>query len=187
MNEVNDVLGRSSRQENLSDSGLLEAWNVGFRDDPANKHGDILHALFVEQFHKLRAQGIVCARQDRKADHVDVFLNCSAHYHFRRLAQSGIDDFHAGVAQRAGDHFRAAIMTVQAGVDVPDKTLRDRAEKLTPRLQDAYVQVLQLYAGGLVPGAPPDADYVARKLQEATDRVLGKTGGRFLIGGIMIN
>jgi len=82
---------------------------------------------------------------------------------------------------------RHQIMTVQAGIDVPDKALHDHAFKLTPRLQDAYVQVLQLYAGGLVPGAPPDADYVARKLQETTDRVLGKPGGKFLIGGIMIN
>jgi len=78
-------------------------------------------------------------------------------------------------------------MTVQAGVDVSDKALHDYAAKLTPRLQDAYVQVLQLYAGGLAPGAPPDADYVARRLQEATDRVLGKPGARFLIGGIMVN
>jgi hypothetical protein len=82
---------------------------------------------------------------------------------------------------------RHQIMTVEAGVDVPDKALHDYAEKLTPRLQDAYVQVLQVYVGGLVPGAPPDADYVARRLQEATDRVLGKPGARFLIGGIMVN
>ncbi len=82
---------------------------------------------------------------------------------------------------------RHQIMTVQAGVDAPDKALRDYAVKVTPRLEDAYVQVLQLYAGGLVPGAPPDADYVARRLQEATDRVLGRPGGKFLIGGIMIN
>jgi hypothetical protein len=82
---------------------------------------------------------------------------------------------------------RHQIMTVQAGVDVPDRALHDYAEKLTPRLQDAYVQVLQIYAGGLVPGAPPDADYVARRLQEATDRVLGKPGAKFLIGGIMVN
>jgi hypothetical protein len=82
---------------------------------------------------------------------------------------------------------RHQIMTVQAGIDAPDRALHDYAAKLTPRLQDAYVQVLQLYAGGLAPGAPPDADYVARKLQETTDRVLGKPGGRLLIGGIMIN
>jgi hypothetical protein len=82
---------------------------------------------------------------------------------------------------------RHQIMTVQAGVDAPDKALHDYAEKVTPRLRDAYASVLQTYAAGLAPGQPPDADYVARRLQEATDRVLGKPGGRFLIGGIMIN
>jgi hypothetical protein len=86
----------------------------------------------------------------------------------------------------AGDG-RHQVMTVQAVVDAPDPALRDYAEKVTPRLRDAYTQALQLYAGGLVPGAPPDADYVARRLQEATDRVLGRRGGKFLIGGIMIN
>lgn len=95
-----------------------------------------------------------------------------------------IDTLTATVLGGTGRH---QIMTVQAGLDVPDKALHDYVAKDTPRLRDAYTQVLQLYAGGLVPGAPPDADYVARRLQEATDRVLGKPGGRFLIGGIMVN
>lgn len=82
---------------------------------------------------------------------------------------------------------RRQVMTVQAGVDAPNPGLHDYVEKVTPRLRDAYTRELQLYAGGLVPGAPPDADYVARRMQEATDHVLGKPGGRFLIGGIMIN
>jgi hypothetical protein len=82
---------------------------------------------------------------------------------------------------------RHQIMTVQAGVDVPDKALHDYAEKVTPRLRDAYTQILELYAGGIVPGSPPDPDYVARRMQEATDRVLGKPGAKFLIGGIMVN
>jgi hypothetical protein len=82
---------------------------------------------------------------------------------------------------------RHQVLTVQAGIDCPDPALHDYAEKVTPRLRDAYVQVLQLYAGGMVPGAPPDPDYVAGRLQEATDRVLGKRGGKFLIGGIMLN
>ena len=82
---------------------------------------------------------------------------------------------------------RHQIVTMQAGVDVPDKALHDYAEKVTPRLRDAYTQVLQLYAGSLVPGAPPDPDYLAGRMQEATDRVLRKSGGKFLIGGIMVN
>ena len=82
---------------------------------------------------------------------------------------------------------RRQVMTVQAGVDCSSTALREYAAKVTPRLRDAYAQTLQLYASGMTPGAPPDADYVARRLQETTDRVLGKPGGKFLLGGIMVN
>ena len=51
---------------------------------------------------------------------------------------------------------RHAVMTVQSGVDVPDPVLRVLAEQVQPRLRDAYTQVLQIYAGGLPPGSPPD-------------------------------
>ncbi len=95
-----------------------------------------------------------------------------------------IDTLTATVIALNGRH---QVMTVQSGVDCPDPKLHALAESVQPRLRDAYTQVLQLYAGGLAPGAPPDADYVARKLQDATDRVLGKPGGRFLIGGMMVN
>ncbi|MEI9891640.1 MAG: hypothetical protein WDN45_15225 [Caulobacteraceae bacterium] len=78
-------------------------------------------------------------------------------------------------------------MTVQSGVDAPDPALHDYVQKVTPRLRDAFAQELQLYAGGLPSGAPPDADYICRRMQAAADRVLGKPGARFLIGGIMVN
>ena len=95
-----------------------------------------------------------------------------------------VDTLTATVMSPGGRH---QIMTVQSGVDCPDPALRDYAEKVTPRLRDALAQELQLYAGGLVSGSPPDADYLARRLQGATDRVLKKPGGRFLLGGIMVN
>jgi hypothetical protein len=82
---------------------------------------------------------------------------------------------------------RHAVMTVQAGVDVIDPTLHGFAVKVQPRLRDAYTQELQAYAGGLAPGHTPDADYVARRLQLATDHVLGKPGGRLLLTGILVN
>jgi hypothetical protein len=94
-----------------------------------------------------------------------------------------VDTLTANIAA-SGHH---QVLTVQAGVDCPEPALHDYAEKVTPRLRDAYTRVLQLYAGGLAPGAPPDPDYVVGRLQEATDRVLGRRGGRFLIGGIMVN
>jgi hypothetical protein len=95
-----------------------------------------------------------------------------------------IDTLTAMVMMPNGRH---AVMTVQSGIDIPDAGLHALAESVTPRLRDSYAQTLQAYAGALQPGAPPDADYVARRLQQATDQVLGKSGGRLLLGGIMIN
>jgi hypothetical protein len=95
-----------------------------------------------------------------------------------------IDTLAATVMTDSGRHL---VMTVQAGVDAPDPVLHAYLEKVTPRLRDAYTQELQIYAGELATGAAPDADYIARKLQDATDRVLKKPGGRLLLGGIMLN
>jgi hypothetical protein len=79
------------------------------------------------------------------------------------------------------------VLTVEAGVDVPDAALRNFATLSQPRLHAAYVSLLQAYAGGLAPGAPPDADYIARQMQLSTNRVLGRQGARLLIGTILIN
>jgi hypothetical protein len=91
-------------------------------------------------------------------------------------------------AMVVGPGGRRQVMTVQSGVDTPNNpALHDYVDKITPRLRDAYAQTLQIYAGGLAPGLPPDADYIARRLQADTDRLVGKPGARLLIGGIMIN
>jgi hypothetical protein len=90
----------------------------------------------------------------------------------------------ATVVRARGDH---CVMTVDAGIDVPDPALRNYAEEVQPRLKDAFAQVLQAYAGQLAPGRPPDADYMARRLQGAADQVLGRPGARLLLGGVMVN
>jgi hypothetical protein len=82
---------------------------------------------------------------------------------------------------------RRGVMTVEVGVDVPDAGLRARAQASIPRLQAAYAQVVETYAAGLFPGAVPNADYLARELQRQTDMVLGRPGGHFLIGTILVN
>jgi len=82
---------------------------------------------------------------------------------------------------------RREVMTVQSGVDAPDPALLALTDLSQPRLRDAYNSVLQSYAASLPPGAPPDPDYIARRMQQATDQVLGKPGGRWLIGGVMVN
>ncbi len=77
------------------------------------------------------------------------------------------------------------VLTLEVGVDVPDPALRALANASQPRLRAAYVQFLQIYAAGLAPGAPPDADYIARSLQAQTNQVLRRPGARLLLGSIM--
>ena len=82
---------------------------------------------------------------------------------------------------------RRGVLTVDCGIDIPDAALREQAELILPRLRAAYVQQMQIYAGGLPSGAPPNPDYIARTLQRVTDEVLGRRGARVLMGAVLIN
>ena len=50
---------------------------------------------------------------------------------------------------------RRGVMTVETGIDVKDEALRLKATQDTPRLRAAYNDVVQTFANGLPPGAPP--------------------------------
>ena len=86
---------------------------------------------------------------------------------------------------RADGH--RGVLTVEVGIDVPDSGLRARADASTPRLQAAYVQVVQTYAAGLTPTTVPNADFLATALQRQTDLVLGRPGAKLLMGTILVN
>ena len=62
LNEIDDVLGGSAGKKDFGDAGLFQGGDVGFRDDAANQHRDIVHAFFAKQIHKLRANAC-CARR----------------------------------------------------------------------------------------------------------------------------
>ena len=82
---------------------------------------------------------------------------------------------------------KRGVLTVESGIDVPDANLRTRAGQLQPRLRDAYVRFLQVYAAAVPPGAAPNADTIGGSLQRATDDVLGKPGAKLLLGTILVN
>jgi hypothetical protein len=82
---------------------------------------------------------------------------------------------------------RRGVMSVECGLDVPDPALRDRVELVLPRLRAAYVQSVQIYAGGLPDGLPPNPGFLAGNLQRATDQVLGRKGARVLMGAVLVN
>jgi hypothetical protein len=81
---------------------------------------------------------------------------------------------------------RRGVMTVDAGLDIPDGALRERAQLSIPRLRAAYVQAVSVYAAGLPAARAPDADFIAGMLQRLTDTQLGRKGAKLLIGAIMI-
>jgi hypothetical protein len=82
---------------------------------------------------------------------------------------------------------RRGVLTVETGIDVPDEKLHARADSLQPRLRAAFVQTLQIYGAGLPPNTAPNLDYLSRELQRETDLVLGKPGGKLLLGTVMVN
>jgi len=116
VDELDDVLGGGAGKEDFGDAGFFQGGNVGSGDDAADEDGDVVHAFFVEEFHELGAEGVVGAGEDREADDVDIFLDGSGGDHLRGLAQAGVDHFHAGVAQGAGDDLGAAVVAVESGL-----------------------------------------------------------------------
>ena len=82
---------------------------------------------------------------------------------------------------------RRGVLTVEVGLDVPEKALRERASISLPRLRAAYVEFLMGYAVRLPPATVPNADYLALQLQRVTDQTLGGPGARLLLGTILVN
>lgn len=82
---------------------------------------------------------------------------------------------------------RRGVMTVEAGVEAVDAALAERVLLAQPRLRDAWFAALQRIAAGARPGRAPDADAIARELQTATDRVMGRKGATFLLGSILVH
>lgn len=71
---------------------------------------------------------------------------------------------------------------VSFGMDVPDDTLREKAEALMPRLRDTWLNDLSLYAATtLRPRRAADVPGVSNMLQGAADSVLGNSGAKVLL------
>jgi hypothetical protein len=82
---------------------------------------------------------------------------------------------------------RHGVMSVDMGLYSDNPKLVAQIQLYIPRLQDAYVTVLQGYAGNLNRASLVDTGYVAAQLQAATDRILGVKGAKVLLGSIIIN
>lgn len=95
-----------------------------------------------------------------------------------------VDPFSVTVVQE--DRIRGKVM-VSFGMDVPDPELQAKAEMIMPRLQDAWLNALNMYAATTVrPEKPANIIEVSNILQSTADRVLGKPGSKVLIASVIV-
>ena len=79
-------------------------------------------------------------------------------------------------------------LTVNFGMDVPDTELRDKAEVLMPRLRDAWLRSLSLYAAtALRPHRQADVGELSARIQQTADEVLGKSGAKVLMSQAVVD
>jgi flagellar basal body-associated protein FliL len=85
------------------------------------------------------------------------------------------------------DNRAQGMLMVGVGLDVPDEGLRKLATRSMPVLRDAYVRNLMAFTVTSVrTNAQPDVTQIADRLQNITDRALGKKGAKILLAQVAI-
>lgn len=80
------------------------------------------------------------------------------------------------------------LLMVGIGLDVPNVGLREQVDREMPRLRDAYVRTLMVFAATNVHSwRQPDVVAIAERLQRTTDLVLKKKGARILLAQVAIH
>ena len=85
------------------------------------------------------------------------------------------------------DNRAQGMLMVGIGLDVPDDALRELASRSMPVLRDAYVRNLMVFTATAVrTNAQPDVIQITDRLQNVTDRALGKKGAKILLAQVAI-
>ncbi|HKD48327.1 MAG TPA: flagellar basal body-associated FliL family protein [Rhizomicrobium sp.] len=85
------------------------------------------------------------------------------------------------------DNRAQGMLMVGVGLDVPEPGLRALATRSMPVLRDAYVRnLMALTASSVRTTAQPDVGEIAERLQEVTDRALGKKGAKILLAQVAL-
>jgi hypothetical protein len=80
----------------------------------------------------------------------------------------------------------SGVLVVDVGLDIPDTALRARATTLGPRLRDGLRTALSTYANTYYrDNTAPDPATIARLMQSAVDRTLGRSGARLLLANVI--
>jgi flagellar basal body-associated protein FliL len=74
------------------------------------------------------------------------------------------------------------LLLVEFGLDVPDDKFREQVNRSVPRLRDAYVRSLLVYAATAVrPWRQPSVEDISARMQAITNQVMGRQGARVLM------
>jgi hypothetical protein len=74
------------------------------------------------------------------------------------------------------------LLLVEFGLDVPDGKFREQVNRSVPRLRDAYVRSLLVYAATAVrPWRQPSVEDISARMQAITNQVMGRQGARVLM------
>jgi len=84
-------------------------------DRSAEDEQDVFCFLFFEQRDEAWDEGVVRSGKNAEADAVYVFFDGRLDDAFRGFTETGVEHFHAGIAEGAGDDLGAAVVAVEAG------------------------------------------------------------------------
>src|SRR5258705_1715966 len=96
--EFDDVFGRRSGKEYLGYALRLQLCDILLGNYSTKKDKTVVHSLIVQKSYDARTERVVRAAEYRNSDSINVLLQCCRSDHFGSLAQSGVDNLHAGVA-----------------------------------------------------------------------------------------
>jgi hypothetical protein len=112
--KLDNFLHRSARSKKPRYTDCCEFWNVALGNYAANQHADMIQARFLQEFHDARHKREMGATEKTQTEPIRILIANRTDDGFRSLPQTGVDDFHARVAQCAGDYFDASVVAVKS-------------------------------------------------------------------------
>jgi hypothetical protein len=117
--------GGAGRKE-PADAAFVEFGHVLFGDDTAAGEEHIVEAFFLHECGHTGENGHVGTGENGDANGIDILLKRSIDNHFGGLAEAGIDDLHARIAEGSGYDLSPSIVAIEAhfGYQYPDRALQ---------------------------------------------------------------
>jgi hypothetical protein len=109
---LDDLSRRRARTEYGVHASGLQCRNVIEGNDAAAKDQYFACTLILQLAADFRDQGHVRTGKHAQTHRINIFLKSSRHNIVGLLVEAGINDFHSGIAQGAGDHLGPPVMAI---------------------------------------------------------------------------